>query len=219
MALVAPSILASDWGKLEEEVKAVSAAGANLIHMDVMDGSFVPPITFGPDFVAAAKKATSLPLDVHLMIASPERQLDAFAKAGASILTVHAEACPHLHRTIQRIHELGLKAGVALNPATPLSAVDCILPDIDLLLIMTVNPGWGGQSYIENSDEKVRQAAALIQRCGRQIHLEVDGGITDLTAKRCLRAGADILVAGSYVFKDKGKYAEKIDALHKAGSC
>ena len=213
MTIIAPSILASDWGHLDEEVKAVTSAGADFIHLDVMDGCFVPPITFGPDFVAAAKRATDLPLDVHLMISSPERQLDAFAKAGASILTVHVEACPHLHRTIQRIHELGMKAGVALNPATSLSTIEGVLGDIDLLLVMTVNPGWGGQSYIESSDKKVRDAAALIKAAKRKIHLEVDGGITDQTAKRCIEAGADVLVAGSYIFKQKGKYKEPIAAL------
>lgn len=213
MTIVAPSILASDWGHLQEEVKAVTSAGADFIHLDVMDGHFVPPITFGPDFVAAAKRATEIPLDVHLMISSPERQLEAFAKAGASILTVHVEASPHLHRTVQRIHELGMKAGVALNPATSLGTIEGVLGDIDLLLVMTVNPGWGGQAYIESSDKKVRDAAALIKASNRKIHLEVDGGITDQTAKRCIEAGADVLVSGSYIFKQKGKYKDAIAAL------
>ncbi len=198
--LIAPSILAADWGKFAEEIKAVQRAGADWIHIDVMDGHFVPPITFGAQIVEAARKVTNLPLDVHLMIERPDLQLENFARAGADSITVHAEACQHLHRTLQAIRALGKKAGVALNPATPVSVVAQVLDDIDLLLIMTVNPGWGGQKYIAHSDQKIREARQLLGT--RKIQLEVDGGINHQTAPRALSAGADILVAGTSVFRE-----------------
>jgi len=198
--LIAPSILAADWGKFAEEIKAVQSAGADWIHIDVMDGHFVPPITFGAQIVEAARKVTNLPLDVHLMIERPDLQLENFARAGADSITVHAEACQHLHRTLQAIRALGKKAGVALNPATPVSVVAQVLDDIDLLLIMTVNPGWGGQKYIAHSDQKIREARQLLGT--RKIQLEVDGGINHQTAPRALSAGADILVAGTSVFRE-----------------
>lgn len=215
MKIIAPSILAADWGRINEEVQAVSAAGADWIHLDVMDGSFVPPITFGADFVKAVNKQTKLPLDVHLMINNPENQLEAFVKAGANNITVHVEACPQLHRTVQRIHELGVTAGVCINPATPVSALADIVHSAELILIMTVNPGWGGQEYIETSDKKIAEAAALIKASGRCVHLEVDGGINADTAKRATKAGANVLVAGSYIFKDKSKYSQSIKVLRE----
>lgn len=211
--LVAPSILASDWGHLHDEVAAAAAAGADMMHLDVMDGSFVPPITFGYDFIRACRKATTLPLDVHLMIVNPEKHIEAFAEAGADIITVHQEVSPHLHRTVQQIHASGKKAGVAINPATPVSTLHDIVDQIDLLLIMSVNPGWGGQPFIEGSLEKIVEAAALIKACGKNIFLEVDGGITDVTAKHCVGAGANLLVSGSYIFKDKAQYKQRIASL------
>ena len=211
--LVAPSILAADWGHLHDEVAAVSAAGADVIHLDVMDGSFVPPITFGYEFVRSCRKATTLPLDVHLMIVEPERHIEAFADAGADIITVHQEVSPHLHRTVQQIHTAGKKAGVAINPSTPVSTLHDIIDDIDLLLIMSVNPGWGGQAFIETSVDKLKEAAALIKSSGKNIYLEVDGGITDVTVKRCVDAGANLLVSGSYIFKDKNQYKQRITSL------
>ena len=208
---IAPSILASDWGRFADEIDAVTDAGADWIHIDVMDGHFVPPITFGPGVVAAAKKATQLPLDVHLMIENPGQQIDAFTQAGSDIITVHAEACKHLHRVIQDIQSRGIKAGVALNPATPLSAVHDVLDNIDLLLVMTVNPGWGGQKFIARSQQKIAEAAELIEQSGRSIHLEVDGGITSETAKIATGAGANVLVAGTAIFST----ADYKDAIEK----
>jgi ribulose-phosphate 3-epimerase len=211
--LVAPSILASDWGHLHDEVTAVASDGADMMHLDVMDGSFVPPITFGYDFVRACRKATTLPLDVHLMIVQPERHIEAFAEAGADIITVHQEVSPHLHRTVQQIHATGKKAGVAINPSTPVSTLHDIVDQIDLLLIMSVNPGWGGQAFIEMAIEKISEAATLIKSTGKNIYLEVDGGITDVTAKKCVNAGANLLVSGSYIFKDKTQYQQRIASL------
>jgi ribulose-phosphate 3-epimerase len=217
MLTIAPSILAADWGRLHEEVQHVVAAGADWIHLDVMDGHFVPPITFGPQMVKAVRETTSLPLDVHLMIERPEQQIKSFHDAGADIITVHYEACPHLHRTIQQIHELGGQAGVCINPATPVSVLEQICADVDLILVMTVNPGWGGQAFISTSPAKISQAAALIKQSNRKIHLEVDGGINNQTAYFAAHAGADVLVAGTYIF-DNSDYQEQIAQLKKAGS-
>jgi ribulose-phosphate 3-epimerase len=197
---IAPSILSSDFGRLAEEIAAVERGGADWIHVDVMDGRFVPNITIGPVVVAGARRATRLPLDVHLMIEDPDRYLEAFAKAGADVLTVHAEACRHLHRTIQQIRSLGVKAGVALNPGTPLSAVEEVLGDLDLLLIMSVNPGFGGQAFIPSSVDKVRRARALLDGFGTRAELEVDGGVDASNVAELSRAGATVLVAGSAVY-------------------
>ena len=211
---IAPSLLAADWSHLQQEVLAVEAAGADLLHLDVMDGSFVPPITFGAEFVRVVKRTTKLPLDVHLMIVNPDAHIDAFADAGANYLTVHQEACPHLHRTVQKIRERGMKPGVAVNPATPISALKDIVADIDLLLVMSVNPGWGGQKYIASSDARLREARALIASSGSKAQLEVDGGINEQTASNAKSAGAQILVAGSYIFGHK-EYRQAIEALRR----
>jgi ribulose-phosphate 3-epimerase len=198
---IAPSILSADFTRLGEDIAACEAAGADWIHVDVMDGHFVPNITLGPMIVAAARRSTRLPLDVHLMIEAPERYLEAFAQAGADRLTVHVEACIHLHRTLQQIHELGKRAGVALNPATPAVAVQEVVSQADLFLPMTVNPGFGGQAFIENTLPKVRQLRQWADASGRAIEIEVDGGIDPETAPRVMEAGASVLVAGQYVFK------------------
>lgn len=198
MIRIAPSILSADFGRLEREVQQAEAGGADWIHVDVMDGHFVPNLTIGPLVVEAVRRATTLPLDVHLMIESPERHLEAFAKAGADRLTVHQETCPHLHRVVERIRELGVSPGVALNPATPLGTVEEILPRLDLLLLMTVNPGFGGQAFIEDVLGKVERARR--QAGEGSLHVEVDGGIDARTAPRAAAAGADVLVAGSAVF-------------------
>ena len=201
---IAPSILSSDFAHLADEIAAVEQAGADLLHVDVMDGHFVPNLTIGPPIVEAIRKVTSLPLDVHLMITNPDQFIDEFAKAGATYLTVHVETCPHLHRTVQFIKEKGLKAGVTLNPATSLVTVEEILPDVDLLLVMSVNPGFGGQRFISNVLKKIRRARALIDATGRPILLEVDGGVKVDNARAIAAAGADILVAGSAIFEAPG---------------
>lgn len=197
---IAPSILSSDFGRLGEEIAAVEEGGADWIHVDVMDGHFVPNITIGPVVVEGARRATELPLDVHLMIENPDRYLEAFADAGADVLTVHAEACPHLHRTIQHIRQLGVKAGVAINPATPVHAVAEVLDDLDLVLVMSVNPGFGGQRFIEGSVDKVTRVRALLDGAGSRAELEVDGGVVAGNAARLVSAGATVLVAGSAVY-------------------
>ncbi|MBI1237885.1 MAG: ribulose-phosphate 3-epimerase [Alphaproteobacteria bacterium] len=211
---IAPSILAADFARLGEEVRAVTEAGADYIHIDVMDGHFVPNITIGPDVVRALRAHTKLPFDVHLMISPVDPFIPAFAEAGADIITVHPEAGAHLHRTVQLIKSLGKKAGVSLNPATPLAALDMILADIDLVLVMSVNPGFGGQSFIESQVAKIAGVAGRVAASGRQIEIEVDGGINAETAKRAVAAGANVLVAGTAVFRGgDGSYADNIRRL------
>jgi ribulose-phosphate 3-epimerase len=197
---ISASILAADFARLGEEVRAIADAGADMIHIDVMDGHFVPNLTVGPGVVKALRPLTDLPFDVHLMIAPVDPYIDAFLDAGANVLTVHPEAGAHLHRTLQRIRGGGARAGVALNPATPLSALDHVLDDADLVLAMSVNPGFGGQEFIDSSLAKIAALRARIDACGREIDLEVDGGITPATAPRAVAAGADLLVAGTAAF-------------------
>ena len=199
--LIAPSILSADFGRLAEEVRAVEAAGADWIHVDVMDGRFVPPITLGPLVVEAVRKATKLPLDVHLMIVEPERHIADFVKAGANSVTVHVETCPHLHRTLGQIRELGATPSVTLNPGTPLSAVEEVLGEVGMVLVMSVNPGWGGQSFIPASVDKVRRLRAMLDARGSKARVEVDGGVNAQTARQVVAAGADVLVAGNAVFR------------------
>ena len=214
---IAPSILSADFARLGEEVAAVAASGADLIHVDVMDGHFVPNITIGPSVVSAIRGATRLPFDVHLMISPVDPYIDDFVKAGADILTVHPEAGPHLHRTVQRIRVAGAKPGVALNPATPASAIEPVIGDVDLILVMSVNPGFGGQSFIRSQLKKIEIIRKLIDASGRDIMLEVDGGVNAETAKDVIAAGADVLVAGSAVFRgDPKSYAANIAALRGA---
>jgi ribulose-phosphate 3-epimerase len=205
---IAPSILSADFARLGEEIRAVQAAGADLIHVDVMDGHFVPNITIGPLIVEAARRSTDLPLDVHLMITNPELYIADFAKAGANTITVHVEAALHLNRLIQSIKEhRGVKAGVSLNPATPLASLDYILPDLDMVLIMSVNPGFGGQSFISSAMDKIRQLRKRIDEQKLNIEIEVDGGVKSENAAQIADAGADILVAGSAVFGSKDYHA------------
>jgi ribulose-phosphate 3-epimerase len=211
---IAPSILAADFARLGEEVRAVEAAGADLLHVDVMDGRFVPNITLGPAIVAAIRKVTTLPLDVHLMIVEPERYIEAFAQAGADLISVHLEASPHLHRTVQQIRGLGKKAAVAVNPHSPLDGLDVVLADLDMVLLMSVNPGFGGQKFIEAVLPKISALRSEIDRRGLPTEIEVDGGIDPVTAPAVIEAGATILVAGSAVFHAKdGDYGAAITAL------
>lgn len=207
MTLIAPSILSADFTALGRDIQSAESAGADWIHVDVMDGHFVPNITIGPLVVEAAKRSTSLPLDVHLMIERPEDYIDDFIKAGADRLTVHAEASVHLHRTLQQIRSAGVPAGVSLNPATPLETVENVLPELDLVLIMSVNPGFGGQSFIPQSMDKIRRLRSLVnERCGgREVLIEVDGGIKDDNASKVAEAGADVLVMGSAFFGSKDR--------------
>jgi ribulose-phosphate 3-epimerase len=211
--LIAPSLLAADFGRLTEEVQAVADAGADWIHIDVMDGHFVPNITIGPRFVEAVRSATSLPLDVHLMIDRPERYIEAFVKAGASTVGIHVEACPHLHRTIAQIRETGARASVTLNPGTPASAVESVLADVDQVLVMTVNPGFGGQKFIASTLPKLETLRSWIR--DRDVTLEVDGGIGEETIAAAARAGANAFVAGTSVF-EAPNYKDAIAALRKA---
>jgi ribulose-phosphate 3-epimerase len=211
---IAPSILAADFAKLGEEVAAITAAGADYVHVDVMDGHFVPNITIGPGVVQSLRSHSALPFDVHLMISPVDPFLPEFAQAGADILTLHPEAGPHLHRSIQIIKSLGKKAGVSLNPATPPEVVDPVLDEIDLILVMSVNPGFGGQSFIASSLDKVRTLRKKIDASGRRIDLEIDGGINFETAPEAIAAGADVLVAGTATFKGgTGAYADNIRRL------
>jgi ribulose-phosphate 3-epimerase len=203
MVKIAPSILSADFSKLGEEIKAVEMAGADYIHVDVMDGHFVPNITLGPLVVQAIRPITKLPLDVHLMIEKPELYIEAFANAGADIITVHVEASTHLHRTIQMIKKKGVKAGVVLNPATPVDTIKHIIHDIDLVLLMTVNPGFGGQSFIENVIPKIKEVSELVHAYGLNVEIEVDGGVNAETAPLCIEAGANVLVAGSAIYGKK----------------
>ena len=210
---IAPSILSSDFSKLGEEVAAIDKAGADYIHIDVMDGHFVPNLTFGAPVVKAIRGATPKPFDVHLMIAPVDPLIGDFVEAGADIITAHVEAGPHLHRTLQAIKSHGVKAGVSLNPHTPIDAIKHVVDMLDLILIMTVNPGFGGQSFIPLLD-KIEAARSMIDASGRDIDLQVDGGVNAQTAKQCVQAGADVLVAGSFVFKDGPEgYASNIQAL------
>jgi len=197
---IAPSILSADFARLAEGVAKVEAGGADLIHVDVMDGHFVPNITIGVPVVAALRRAATMPLDVHLMISDPDRYLEAFATAGAATITVHFEAVTHLHRTLTRIRQLKARAGVAINPATPVDEIREVVGEIDVLLVMSVNPGFGGQSFIPRSVEKVAAARALLQRAGSQADIEVDGGVDETNAARLVQAGATILVAGASIF-------------------
>jgi ribulose-phosphate 3-epimerase len=209
MQLIAPSILSADFSRLGEEVKAVEAAGADWIHVDVMDGHFVPNMTIGPLVVEAVRRVTALPIDAHLMIENPDQYVRAFAKAGATYLTVHPETCYHLHRTLQAIKDHGVKAGVSLNPATPLSALDWILEDTDLVLIMSVNPGFGGQAFIPQALQKIRDLRSVIDSRNLETLIAVDGGVNEKTIRKVAEAGANVFVAGSAIF-GTGDYAERI---------
>jgi ribulose-phosphate 3-epimerase len=209
---IAPSLLAADFARLGEEVRAIEAAGADWLHLDIMDGHFVPNISFGPGLVKALRKHSAMPFDVHLMIAPADPYLAAFAEAGADWISLHPEAGPHLHRSLQTIRGLGKKAGVVLNPATPVSAVEPVLDLCDLVLVMSVNPGFGGQSFIRSQLAKIAALRAMIEESGRDIALQVDGGVTAETARDCVAAGADVLVAGTAVF-GKPDYRAAIAAI------
>jgi ribulose-phosphate 3-epimerase len=212
---IAPSILSADFGRLADEVRAVEAGGADWIHVDVMDGRFVPNITIGPLVVEAVRKVTKLPVDVHLMIVEPERYVEAFAKAGADLISVHAEVSPHLHRTIQAIRAAGARPSVSLNPATPLDCLEYVLGDLDMVLLMTVNPGFGGQSYIPAVTEKVRRLRRMADERGQQLEIQVDGGIKPSTVGAVAEAGANAFVAGTAVF-GASDYRAAIQAIRAA---
>ena len=214
--LISPSILSADFARLADAVQEVEAAGADWIHVDVMDGHFVPNLTVGPPMVEALRKVTTLPLDVHLMMTNPDEFIPDFAKAGADILTVHVETCPHLHRTVQSIKEQNVKAGVSLNPATSASTLEHILGDVDLVLVMSVNPGFGGQKFIDGTLDKIRQIRTMINTSKGSPYLEVDGGITVLNVASVLKAGANVLVAGSAIF-ESSNITDTIRQLRTAG--
>lgn len=218
MVKVAPSILSADFGRLADEVKAIEAAGADLVHVDVMDGRFVPNITIGPVVVAAVKRATSLPLDVHLMIVEPEKYINDFAAAGANTITVHQETCAHLHRTLQQIRNAGARPSVVLNPSTPLATIEEVLSEVDQVLLMSVNPGFGGQAFISSTVDKVRRLREMLEVRGlKSVDIEVDGGIVPATAKAVVAAGATVLVAGNAVFKAPD-YRAAIEGLRVAAT-
>ena len=212
MIKIAPSILSADFANLERDMKELSSLHVDMIHLDMMDGNFVPNITFGPDQIKDLRKTTELVLDAHMMIQDPDRFIPKIAQAGADSITIHQEATTHLHRSIQLIKDQGIKAGVALNPATPIDTLKYVLDDIDMILLMTVNPGFGGQKFIPAMLEKIKEAKKMIG--DRPIDLQVDGGVNDVTAKQCVQSGASILVAGSYVFK--GNKEENLEKLRKA---
>jgi ribulose-phosphate 3-epimerase len=213
---IAPSILTADFGRIGDQVREAVDGGADYIHLDVMDGHFVPVITFGPLVVTAVRKAVDITLDVHLMIERPEDYLTSFRDAGGDILNVHVEACRHLHRTLEEVRRLGALAGICLNPATPLSTIDEVLADVDQVMVMAVNPGWGGQTFIKSSVDKVKRLRAQIDSRGLNVQIEVDGGINLSSGPRCAAAGADVLVAGSFVYNDKSPVAENIGTLRRA---
>ena len=212
MVKIAPSILSADFSKLGEEILAVERAGADYIHIDVMDGHFVPNITIGPLIVDAIRPITKLPLDVHLMIENPDQYIEAFVKAGADYITVHVEACRHLHRTIQIIKSYGVKAGVVLNPATSVETIQHIIGDIDMVLLMSVNPGFGGQQFIPEVLPKIRKVKEMADQKGLTIEIEIDGGVNPETAKKCIEAGANVLVAGSAIY-NQPDYAKAISQI------
>jgi len=212
MVKIAPSILSADFSKLGEEILAVEEGGADYIHIDVMDGHFVPNITIGPLIVEAIRPITKLPLDVHLMIENPDQYIEAFAKAGADYITVHVEACRHLHRTIQSIKSFGIKAGVVLNPATPVETIQHVIGDIDMVLLMSVNPGFGGQAFIPEVLPKIRKVKEMAEQKGVNLEIEIDGGVNPETAKQCMEAGANVLVAGSAIY-NQDDYAKAISLI------
>ena len=212
---ISPSILSADFTRLADQVREAEEAGVDYIHVDVRDGHFVPNITIGPMIVKALRPVTKLPLDVHLMIENPELYIEDFSKAGADIITVHQEATPHLHSTIQQIHDLGIRTGVSINPSTSVSTLDEIICEVDLVLVMSVNPGFGGQSYIHSCSSKIRKVRAMLDNCGSSADLEVDGGVNVDTVKEVIGAGANAFVAGSAIFNDKSSVAENVSALRE----
>lgn len=216
IAKLAPSILSADFSRLGEAVAEVTRAGVDYIHVDIMDGQFVPNITFGAAMVKALRRWTQLPLDVHLMVAEPERHIQSFADAGANYLVVHAEACRHLHRVVHQIKEAGVKVGVAINPGTPVSAVEEVLPDLDMVLVMSVNPGFPAQVFIPGSLDKIRRMRRRIDVLGKEVELEVDGGINESTAASVVKAGATVLVAGSAVFNNRESVQQAVERLRRS---